>query len=189
MMAMKIFRKRITYKTAAILLFIFLFFTVGTIYLILSARENKTTSGVTPTATESASAEESTSSAQPTTDSITDTASDTSKESSSNGDPELEEESAPITLPPSGNTVTITASGFSPSTITISVGEMVMWVNNDIKNHWPASDPHPQHTDYSGFDSLGISSGSSWSFKFNATGTWNYHDHNLPTRKGTVVVQ
>lgn len=189
MMAMKIFRKRITYKTAAILLFIFLFFTGGTIFLILSARENKTTSGVTPTATESASAEESTSSAQPTTDSITDTASDTSKESSSNSDSELEEESAPITLPPSGNTVTITASGFSPSTITISAGEMVMWVNNDIKNHWPASDPHPQHTDYSGFDSLGISSGSSWSFKFNATGTWNYHDHNLPTRKGIVVVQ
>ncbi len=189
MMDMKIFRKRITYKTAAVLLFIFLFFTVGTIYLILSARENKATSGDTLTATQSTSAQESTSSAQPTTDSITGTSGDTSKESSSNGDPELEEESAPITLPPSGNTVTITASGFSPATITISVGESVMWVNNDIKNHWPASDPHPQHTDYSGFDSLGISSGSSWSFKFNKTGTWNYHDHNMPSRKGIVIVQ
>ena len=191
MMAMKIFRKRITYKTAAILLFIFLFFTGGTIYLILSARENKTTSRPTPTATQSTSAGESTSSAQPTVNSITDTASDTSKESSSNGDStqELEEESASITLSPSGNTVTITASGFSPPTITISVGESVMWVNNDIKNHWPASDIHTKHTDYSGFDSLGISSGSSWSFKFNATGTWNYHDHNLPARKGIVIVQ
>ncbi len=179
MMDMKIFQKRITYKTAAVLLFIFLFFTVGTIYLILSARgekESKATSESTQAATESASAQEATSSAE-------------SKESSSNGDPELEEESAPITLPPSGNTVTITASGFSPATITISAGESVMWVNNDIKNHWPASDPHPQHTDYSGFDSLGISTGSSWSFKFNETGTWNYHDHNMPSRKGIVIVQ
>lgn len=179
MMDMKIFRKRITYKTAAVLLFIFLFFTGGTIYLILSARgekEGKVTSESTQAATESASAQEATSSAE-------------SKESSSNGGPELEEESAPITLPPSGNTVTITASGFSPATITISAGEMVMWVNNDIKNHWPASDPHPQHTDYSGFDSLGISTGSSWSFKFNETGTWSYHDHNMPSRKGIVIVQ
>lgn len=181
MMDMKIFRKRITYKTAAVLLFIFLFFTVGTIYLILSARgekESKVTSESTQAATESASAQEATSSAE-------------SKESSSNNDAtqELEEESAPITLPPSGNTVTITASGFSPAIITISAGEIVMWVNNDIKNHWPASDPHPQHTDYSGFDSLGISTGSSWSFKFNETGTWNYHDHNMPSRKGIVIVQ
>ena len=149
-MAMTIFRKRITYKTAAILLFIFLFFTGGTIFLILSARENKTTRGSTPTATQSTSAGESTSSAQPTTDSITDTASDTSKESSSNGDTELEEESAPITLSPSDNMVTITASGFSPVTIPIRAGERVMWVNNDIKNYWPASDPTHQHTDYSG---------------------------------------
>lgn len=85
-------------------------------------------------------------------------------------------------------TVTISSSGFSQSSITISAGDSVKWVNNDNRSHWPASNPHPQHTNYSGFDSFGISAGSSWSFKFNSKGTWDYHDHQFPNKSGTIIV-
>ena len=93
--------------------------------------------------------------------------------------------------PPSSKTVTITitGSGFSPPSVTINAGDTVKWVNGDNRSHWPASDPHPQHTEYAGFDSFGISAGSDWSFKFNNTGTWNYHDHQSPSKTGVVVVQ
>ena len=97
-----------------------------------------------------------------------------------------------ITQPPptSGKTwtVNISSSGFSPPSITISAGDTVTWVNNDNRSHWPASDNHPLHREYSGFDSFGISSGGSWSFKFNNKGTWGYHDHQFPSKSGTIIV-
>jgi len=61
-------------------------------------------------------------------------------------------------------------------------------VNNDNKSHWPASDPHPQHTNYSGFDSEGIAGGGSWSFTFNTKGFWGWHDHQFPSTSGTITV-
>ncbi|MCH7541943.1 hypothetical protein IH981_04190 [Patescibacteria group bacterium] len=168
---MRIFQKRISYKAAGAIVFVILLFTLGTIYLMLSARgdqEGKATSTTTPAATKSAIPQEATSSA------------DTP-----------EEESPSIPLSPSSNVVTITTSGFSPSSITINAGETVTWVNNDTKNHWPASDKHPVHLDYPGpgFDSLGIGPGDSWSFQFGIRGPWGYHDHNIPARTGIVVVQ
>ena len=92
--------------------------------------------------------------------------------------------------PPPPKTVTISGSGFSPSLITINVGDTVKWVNNDSKAHEPASNDHPSHEIYSAFDSdPGIGAGSSWSFKFNNTGTWYYHDHRSSSKTGVVVVQ
>lgn len=183
---MSIFQKRISYKAAGAIVFVILLFTLGTIYLMLSARgnnEGSATSTSTPAATESASAQEATSSAQQTTDKSSDGVSN-----GVSGDTP-EEESPPIPLP-SGNTVTITNNGFSPPSITINAGETVTWVNNDDRSHWPASDPHPVHNTYPGFDPLsGIAAGSSWSFKFDNKGTWIYHDHQFTSRKGTVVVQ
>ncbi len=187
---MNFLKNKISYKSAFALLLIIVFVSIGTIYLLLSARDNNSTGGSVQTPSESALAQEATGSGKTTTDESSDT-SKSSKESSPNSDiiKELDKENPTITLPVNGNTVTITGSGFSPSTITISAGETVKWVNNDSKNSWPASDPHPQHTDYSGFDSLGISAGSSWSFKFNNKGTWDYHDHNKPSKTGVVIVQ
>lgn len=95
------------------------------------------------------------------------------------------------------NTVSITASGFSPSTLTVSVGTTVTWVNEDSDGHWPASNVHPTHAAYpttggclgSTFDacaSLGQS--EQWSFTFNEAGEWEYHDHLRPSLQGTVIV-
>lgn len=50
--------------------------------------------------------------------------------------------------------ISMTASGFSPTSITIHKGDTVKFTNNDSSPHWPASNPHPSHTDYSGFDAL-----------------------------------
>ncbi len=82
-------------------------------------------------------------------------------------------------------TVTISSSGPSPKSVTINKGETVMFVNNDSATHQIASNPHPSHTDYQGFDSLsGIPSGASYSFTFQKTGAFDYHDHLDPFNSG-----
>lgn len=102
----------------------------------------------------------------------------------------------PGTEPPpppasSGQTVTVTinsSGNYSPLNLTLNKGDTIRWVNNDNKKHWPASDPHPQHTNYSGFDSLGITLGKSWSFTFSSQGSWGWHDHQFPSTTGTITV-
>lgn len=106
----------------------------------------------------------------------------------------------PAPAPPSaaGATVRITESGFSPSTVTIKLGETVTWVNDDTGIHWPASAAHPTHTVYpegggcigSAFDACtGLRQGESWSFTFNQAGSWDYHDHLKPGFFGKVIVE
>ncbi|MBX4191690.1 MAG: cupredoxin domain-containing protein [Candidatus Doudnabacteria bacterium] len=98
----------------------------------------------------------------------------------------------PPTTPPSTSsdvTVAYTASGFSPNNFTIKKGTKVTFVNNSSSSMWPASAPHPSHTDYPGFDpKKAIAVGSSWSFTFDKVGTWGYHDHLNPTKFGKIVV-
>lgn len=85
--------------------------------------------------------------------------------------------------------VEITSSGFSPKTLTINSGDKVTWINKGSTNSWPASNNHPTHTIYSGFDSLGaLSTGESYSFTFENVGAWNYHNHLIPSKQGTVIV-
>lgn len=85
--------------------------------------------------------------------------------------------------------VKITASGFSPEIVTVKSGTKVTFVNEDTKNHWPASNPHPTHTLLPGFDALGdLKTGESYAFKFEKVGTWKYHDHLNPIMTGAVVV-
>src|ERR1700712_4779503 len=53
-------------------------------------------------------------------------------------------------VPTTGNdavTITITSSGVSPRTVTISPGTQVTFVNNDSTLHQMSSNPHPEHTD------------------------------------------
>lgn len=101
-----------------------------------------------------------------------------------------------------GNTVAITAEGFSPKTLTVKAGTMVTFVNEDVNEHWPASAMHPTHMVYPGsgiqkcgtgeaiFDACkGLAQGESFSFTFDEIGSWKYHDHlNVPLT-GTIVVE
>lgn len=87
-------------------------------------------------------------------------------------------------------TVTFTSSGFSPSSVIVAEGGKVTFVNNSSASMWPASDPHPTHNGYPGFDAeKAIGNGGSWTFTFNKKGSWGYHNHLNPMNKGTVIVQ
>jgi len=97
----------------------------------------------------------------------------------------------------SQNVIEITASGFTPAKLTISSGETVTFVNKDSESHWPASAMHPTHALYpesggcisSKFDACkGLSEGETFSFVFNNKGNWPYHDHLIPSLRGSIEV-
>lgn len=100
-------------------------------------------------------------------------------------------DTSPSPLPADGGTkVLITADGFSPDTLEISVGGSVTWQNSTSSRTWPASDPHPQHTGLAGFDALrGLAEGEEYSFTFQKAGTYTYHDHLRPALTATIVVK
>lgn len=100
--------------------------------------------------------------------------------------------------------VAMSASGFSPGSLTISAGDTVRFVAEDSTGRWPATAVHPSHTVYPGssrskcgssdadeiFDACGIiSSGDSYDFIFTEVGSWNYHDHIQPGKFGTIIVE
>jgi plastocyanin len=88
-------------------------------------------------------------------------------------------------------TVTVNADGtFSPATVTIKAGGTVAWLNHSATPVWVASDPHPTHGGYPGFDSdAAIDVDKAYTFKFDKKGTWGYHNHLTPKMKGTVIVE
>ena len=62
--------------------------------------------------------------------------------------------------------------------------------NASGEDAWPASDVHPTHEVYPGFDAeRGVPSGSSWSYTFDRAGSWPFHDHLAPEAKGVIVVR
>lgn len=90
----------------------------------------------------------------------------------------------------STKTVTYTTSGFSPASLTIKAGDTVVFKNNSAADFWPASGPHPTHTNYPEFDAKReIAPGASYSFTFARTGSWKYHNHLNPALTGTITVQ
>jgi len=96
---------------------------------------------------------------------------------------------------PSGATVTITSAGVSPSTVTISQGQSVTFVNNDNRPHEMASDPDPQDGSCPSMENgLGtIAAGQTkMTHAFANAGTCRYHDHldaSNQSLQGSIVVQ
>ncbi|MDO8492516.1 MAG: cupredoxin domain-containing protein [bacterium] len=87
-------------------------------------------------------------------------------------------------------TVTYTSNGFSPDSATIKVGDTVTFVNQSDGSMWLASSPHPVHTDYPEFDEKeAVANGGSYKFTFSKAGSWAYHNHLSPGKRGTIVVQ
>ncbi|MEK7601995.1 MAG: plastocyanin/azurin family copper-binding protein [Patescibacteria group bacterium] len=110
--------------------------------------------------------------------------------------------SGEATTPAAGKPVTVTYDGtnFSPTSVSIKVGDTVTFVNSSNQPMWVASDVHPAHTGYSGtsksqhcpdttgtaFDQCSV--GSSYTFTFGKTGSWKYHNHASASAVGTVSV-
>ena len=90
-------------------------------------------------------------------------------------------------------TITITAAGVSPSTVTVAPGSRVTFVNNDSRPHDMASDPHPAHTDCPGVNVGFLAAGQSGTTQnLNTVRTCGFHDHNQPdvtSLQGTIRVQ
>jgi len=107
-------------------------------------------------------------------------------------------------VPSEKNVIVYTDTGYSPSSLTVKLGETVVFKNNSSRSMWTASAMHPTHTAYDGtslaqhcpntagtaFDECtSATPGSSWSFTFAKAGTWHYHNHVSPSDYGTVIVE
>lgn len=89
-----------------------------------------------------------------------------------------------------GNVVKLTDNGFEPNTLTIKSGETVKFENASSDDAWVASNVHPTHLLYRGFDEKKpMVSGGSYSFTFTKVGSWGYHNHLEPEVQGTIVVK
>ncbi len=73
-------------------------------------------------------------------------------------------------------------SFFSPKTVTITAGDTVRWVNRD-------NDRHQVYGAGGTFVSPILKPKETYSFTFNAAGTYTYHDELFPKMTGTVVVK
>lgn len=99
-----------------------------------------------------------------------------------------------------GVTVNYTDAGFEPKSVTIQRGQTVQFVNMSSRGMWVGSDSHPTHTNYptksegdclgSSFDTCSsLPVGESWSFTFDETGSWGYHNHTQAGHRGAIIVQ
>ena len=78
-------------------------------------------------------------------------------------------------------TVKITATAFSPASVTIATGDAVKWTNVDTKNHQVIANN-------GAFASPILVPGRSWTHPFGTSGTYRYHDALHPALTGKVVV-
>ena len=93
-----------------------------------------------------------------------------------------------------------TPDGFVPKDVSVKQGMTVTFLDSDGTGMWVASDNHLEHADYAGSpikehcpDASGLkfdqcSKGVSYSFTFQKTGAWGYHNHEHPEAKGTITV-
>ena len=95
------------------------------------------------------------------------------------------------TTQPSTDSLTVlySSSGFSPPSLTVKVGQTVIFENDSSRPMWVASNPHPVHTGLSTFDAKkNFSAGQNYSFTFSKVGSFGYHNHSNPSDTGTIVV-
>jgi plastocyanin len=89
----------------------------------------------------------------------------------------------------SENKIAMRSNGFEPSTLTVEKGTTVIFRNDEIRDRWPASDPHSTHDMYPEFDPKApIKSADQWLFTFDKVGEWKFHDHLYPEFQGTIKV-
>lgn len=87
------------------------------------------------------------------------------------------------------DTVTLTADGFEPKSITVKIGDKVVWTNKSGDTSTVDSNNHPTHLLYKPLNLGAFQDGEKHELVFDKAGTYTYHDHFHPSRKGTVVVE
>jgi len=86
---------------------------------------------------------------------------------------------------PASGTINIRNMMFTPSQITVAKGGTVTWTNNDTISHEVVDDL----SNVGGPNSGSISPGGAYSFTFNKTGSFQYHDPTHTSMRGTIVVK
>jgi len=101
---------------------------------------------------------------------------------------------------PTSALVTFTGSRFIPETVVVIEGGIVTFRNNSqgdpmhiITNSHALHDKYPEKNTQGCtatiFDQCAsVGPGGRWTFQFNETGGWRYHDENKPVTSGTVRV-
>jgi plastocyanin len=77
--------------------------------------------------------------------------------------------------------VNITATAFTPASVTIKTGDSIKWTNKDTKTHQVVSNS-------GAFASPIISPNHTYKHTFNTAGTYRYHDALHPSLTGKIVV-
>jgi plastocyanin len=91
-------------------------------------------------------------------------------------------------------TITITAAGVSPQHIQVSPGARVTVMNSDNRAHNFSSNPHPEHTDCTEINQVGLLTPgqSRQTGNLNTVRVCGYHDHDLPAVAnllGTITIK
>ena len=79
--------------------------------------------------------------------------------------------------------VMIQNMAFSPQTVTINVGDTVVWTNKDSVSHTVTSDSGAE------LGSNSLSKSGTYSHTFTMAGTYKYHCAIHTSMKGTIIVQ
>jgi plastocyanin len=93
------------------------------------------------------------------------------------------------------NRVTISAAGVaSPTELVVAPGARVLFVNNHGQRHQMSSDPHPEHSDCSEINQVGLltQGQSRETGNLVAVRTCGFHDHENPDNpalRGRIVIR
>jgi plastocyanin len=80
------------------------------------------------------------------------------------------------------NSIEVKDFMFMPTTLTVTAGDKVTWVNRD-------DEPHTVVSDTGMFRSSAMDTGESFSFKFDKPGTYHFTCSIHPRMVGTIVVK
>ena len=102
--------------------------------------------------------------------------------------------SSPSSPSNGATTVTISSSGASPTTVTVSPGTRILFVNSDSRSHNMTSDPHPDHNDCPAINDVGVlvPGQRRQTGNLNVTRTCGFHDHDDSENsrwKGSITIQ
>ena len=87
---------------------------------------------------------------------------------------------------PAAATITITTTGVTPKNVQIALGQRVLFINNDTRDHNVGSDPHPDHNECPSINQVGILKPGEQreTSNFVVVRTCGFHDHDDPTYAG-----
>lgn len=85
--------------------------------------------------------------------------------------------------------VILLKTGFEPENVKIKSGTKIVWTNKSGDKATVSSDDHPTHLLYPELNLGQFADGTTLQLTFTKSGTYTYHDHFNPTRRGTIVVE